>query len=200
MNFSIDNQFILDTKAEIKKFVKGDLIINEGDISPYFLFLVEGELSVFNFTEDGKEFLQHKVYKENFFGESAVLLKKPFPGNVEVSSEKATILKIKLDIFLEYVKKNPEMLIEFSKSLAEKALGRSHSLKNIVFHNPEERIFSQLCEFRKQKGNCKGKILIKLTRKELSYMTGLRTETIIRAVKKMEKKGKLEIRSGKIYF
>jgi hypothetical protein len=31
-------------------------------------------------------------------------------------------------------------------------------------------------------------------------MTGLRIETVIRAVKKMEKEGKLEIVNGKIFF
>ena len=31
-------------------------------------------------------------------------------------------------------------------------------------------------------------------------MTDLRTETIIRTIKKMERDGKLEIRNGKIYF
>ena len=34
-----------------------------------------------------QEFLQHKVKEKHFFGEPAVLLEKPFPGNVEVTSE-----------------------------------------------------------------------------------------------------------------
>ena len=69
----------------------------------FFYYLIEGELSVYNFTPEGKEFLQHKVKEKHFFGEPAVLLKKPFPGNVEVTSEFAEILKIKRENFLQYL-------------------------------------------------------------------------------------------------
>ena len=44
------------------------------------------------------------------------------------------------------------------------------------------------------------KMVIELTRKELSNMTGLRIETIIRTIKKMEKDGKLKIVNGKVFY
>jgi CRP-like cAMP-binding protein len=38
------------------------------------------------------------------------------------------------------------------------------------------------------------------TRKEMSIMTGLRIETIIRTIKKMEKETKVSIKNGKVYY
>lgn len=32
----------------------------------FFYYLIEGELSVYNFTPEGKEFLQHKVKEKHF--------------------------------------------------------------------------------------------------------------------------------------
>ena len=197
MNFEINDQFIFDTQAEIKKYSKGSLIANEGNKSLYFYYLIEGELSVYNFTPEGKEFLQHKVKEKNFFGEPAVLLEKPFPGNVEVTSDFAEILKIKRENFLQYLKNNPDWCLEFTKSIAEKSIIKSNSLKNIVFLNPEDRIIKQ---FNDYKEGTEQKMVIDLTRKELSNMTGLRIETIIRTIKKMEKKGKLEIKNGKVVY
>jgi len=197
VNFEINDQFIFDTQAEIKKYSKGSLIANEGNKSLYFYYLIEGELSVYNFTPEGKEFLQHKVKEKNFFGEPAVLLEKPFPGNVEVTSEFAEILKIKRDNFLNYLRNNPDWCIEFTKSIAEKSIIKSNSLKNIVFLNPEDRIIKQ---FNDYKEGTEQKMVIDLTRKELSNMTGLRIETIIRTIKKMEKEGKLEIKNGKVFY
>ena len=197
MNFEINDQFIFDTQAEIKKYSKGSLIANEGNKSLYFYYLIEGELSVYNFTPEGKEFLQHKVKEKNFFGEPAVLLEKPFPGNVEVTSEFAEILKIKRDNFLNYLRNNPDWCLEFTKSIAEKSIIKSNSLKNIVFLNPEDRIIKQ---FNDYKEGAEQKMVIDLTRKELSNMTGLRIETIIRTIKKMEKEGKLEIKNGKVVY
>ena len=197
MNFEINDQFIFDTQAEIKKYSKGSLIANEGNKSLYFYYLIEGELSVYNFTPEGKEFLQHKVKEKNFFGEPAVLLEKPFPGNVEVTSDFAEILKIKRENFLQYLKNNPDWCLEFTKSIAEKSIIKSNSLKNIVFLNPEDRIIKQLNDYKEGKEE---KMVIELTRKELSNMTGLRIETIIRTIKKMEKDGKLKIVNGKVFY
>lgn len=197
MIFEINPQFILDTQADIKKYSKGSIIANEGSKSLYFYYLIDGELSVYNFTPEGKEFLQHKVKEKNFFGEPAVLLEKPFPGNVEVTSEFAEILKIKRENFLQYLKNNPDWCLEFTKSIAEKSIIKSNSLKNIVFLNPEDRIIKQ---FNDYKEGAEQKMVIELTRKELSNMTGLRIETIIRTIKKMEKEGKLEIKNGKVVY
>ena len=197
MFLDITENFIKETNAEIKKHQKNSLIINEGSTSLYFYYLLEGELSVYNLTPEGKEFLQHKVRENNFFGEPAVLLEKPFPGTVEVTSEFAKILRIKRENFLQYLKNNPDWSLEFTKSIAEKSIIKSNSLKNIVFLNPEDRIIKQLNDYKEGKDE---KIIIELTRKELSNMTGLRIETIIRTIKKMEKDGKLQIINGKVFY
>jgi CRP-like cAMP-binding protein len=197
MFLDITENFIKETNAEIKKHEKNSLIINEGSTSLYFYYLLEGELSVYNLTPEGKEFLQHKVRENNFFGEPAVLLEKPFPGTVEVTSEFAKILRIKRENFLQYLKNNPDWSLEFTKSIAEKSIIKSNSLKNIVFLNPEDRIIKQLNDYKEGKDE---KIIIELTRKELSNMTGLRIETIIRTIKKMEKDGKLQIVNGKVFY
>ena len=197
MFLDITENFIKETNAEIKKYEKNILIINEGSTSLYFYYLLEGELSVYNLTPEGKEFLQHKVKENNFFGEPAVLLEKPFPGTVEVTSEFAKILRIKRENFLQYLKNNPDWSLEFTKSIAEKSIIKSNSLKNIVFLNPEDRIIKQLNDYKEGKDE---KIIIELTRKELSNMTGLRIETIIRTIKKMEKDGKLQIVNGKVFY
>lgn len=199
MPFILEEEIIDQTKAEIKRYSKGDIVVNEGDISNYFHYLKSGELSVFNFTEEGKEFLQHKVMAGNFFGEPAVLLQKPFPGNVEVSSDRAEIVKIKRENLIDFMHKNPEKMFEFTISVAEKSIRKSLSLRNIVFLNPEDRIIHQLRDYKREHGKSDEKTLINLTRKEISHMTGLRIETIIRTVKKMEKDGKLEIINGKIF-
>ena len=55
-------------------------------------------------------------------------------------------------------------------------------------------------QFNDYKEGAEQKMVIELTRKELSNMTGLRIETIIRTIKKMEKDGKLKIVNGKVFY
>lgn len=199
MNFSIDILCMQETSAEVKKRHKRDIIIREGDISKYFYYLLSGEIDVYSLTSQGKEFIQHKVSANSFFGEPAVLLEKPFPGTAEVCSESAEIVKINRENFLNYLQAFPEKCLEFMMSIAEKSLSKTNSLKNIVFLNPEERITKYLNTYL-QHHDVKGKTLIPLTRKQLSKMTGLCIETTIRTIKKMEREEKLEIKRGKIYY
>ena len=200
MEYLLDDDLLKSTKAERKIYYKGDVVLNEGDIPLCFYFLKEGELSVFNFTEKGKELLQHKVVGGHFFGEPAILLNQPIPGNVEVYSDKAHIVKMNRGLFIDYLKEHPEFLFLFAQSIAQKSVKKSLLLKQIVLLNPEERIMHQLRDIKKESGLVNEKLMIKLTRKEISHMTGLRIETVIRTIKKMEKDRKLEIVNGKIFI
>ena len=198
MVFEIDEDLIRKTDAIKKTYHKGDVIVQEGFLSPYFFYLLNGEVSVFNYTEDGKEFLQHKILENHFFGEPAVLLEQPFPGTVEVTHGSAEILKVERSRFLEYLYNHPDQMMEFCKSVSDKAVVKSKGLKNLVFLKPEERILKQLQEYKRQHQTETEPVTILLTRREISSMTGLRVETVIRAVKKMEKNGQLKIKNGKI--
>ena len=200
MEFLLDDELLKFTKAEKKIYYKGDVVLNEGDVCQFFYFLREGELSVFNFTEKGKELLQHKVKGGHFFAEPAILLEQPIPGNVEVYSEKAHIFKMGRELFIEYIKVHPEFLFQFTTSVAQKSLKKSLLLKQMVLLNPEERILHQLRDLKRESGLTNEKLMIKLTRKEISHSTGLRIETVIRTIKKMEKENKLEIVNGKIFI
>lgn len=200
MKFLLDDDLLESTNADFKKYYKGDIILNEGECSQYFHYLKEGELSVSNFTEKGKELLQHKVKSGQFFAEPAVLLNEPFPGNVEVSSAKVDIIKFKRQCLIDYLILHPEKLFQFTLSVAKKSLKKSQLLKQIVLFNPEDRILQQLENYKRENGCMEESVLIKLTRKEISQMTGLRIETVIRTIKKMEKEDKLKIVNGKIIF
>lgn len=200
MAFSIDDFLIQQAASVLKKYNKNDIVIEEGQVSDKYFYLQQGELAIFNFTEEGKEFLQHRVLAGNFFGEPAVLLGKDFPGNARVVSDKASIYIFKKADFENFMLKNPERLLDFTKSVAEKSIRKSKTLKNIVFQCPEDRIISQLKEYKREHGKEQEKIQIGLTRKEISNMTGLRIETIIRTIKKMETDGKLELKNGKIFY
>lgn len=200
MGFIIDENFYQESGAMEKVYSKGEKIINEGDNAFYFFYLLEGELTVFNYSEDGKEFIQHKILPNNFFGEPAVLLEKKFPGTVEVQSEKSTILKIENKKFISYLLNHPTQNLEFTKSIARKAIGKTNNLKNLIFLNPEDQLMQILVEFKDKNGVEGEKVMINMTRQELANLTGLRIETVIRTIKKMEREKKLTIIKGKIYF
>jgi CRP-like cAMP-binding protein len=74
-------------------------------------------------------------------------------------------------------------------------------LTEISSHDPEHRL-GTIMKYFKSKISPKQseKIIIPFTRQQLADMTGLRVETVIRTIKRMEKERKLELQGHKIKF
>ena len=74
-------------------------------------------------------------------------------------------------------------------------------LTEVSTHEPEHRL-TTIMKYLKRKIVPKGetKTIIPFTRQQLADMTGLRVETVIRTIKKMEQSGKLTLENHKIKF
>jgi CRP-like cAMP-binding protein len=86
--------------------------------------------------------------------------------------------------------------------LCQRLRYKSMVLSEISSYEPEHRIVALLKYFRTKNGrpDISGKIIIPYTRQQLADMSGLRVETVIRTVKKMEKDGKLSLDGHKIRY
>ena len=73
-------------------------------------------------------------------------------------------------------------------------------LTEVSSYDPEHRLNTLLKYFKSKlvKKDDAEKIIIPFTRQQLADMTGLRVETVIRTIKKMEKDGKLKLEGHKI--
>ena len=72
-------------------------------------------------------------------------------------------------------------------------------MKEMSIHPPEHRILTLLNHF-KDLADCPGLYEVNLTRQQISDLTGLRVETVIRAIKSLEKSKKLSIKERKVYI
>ena len=73
-------------------------------------------------------------------------------------------------------------------------------LKDIASQSPERQIFTILLQYKKEHGQIENeKLKIQLTRQEIADMTGLRVETVIRAMRHLHDKGTVRIEKGKVF-
>ena len=72
-------------------------------------------------------------------------------------------------------------------------------MKELSIHPPEHRILT-LLHHLKDSANAEGLFEVKLTRQQISDLTGLRVETVIRAIKQLEKTEKLILKQRKVYI
>jgi len=104
--------------------------------------------------------------------------------------------------FLQLLKENFDIHIKLNQVLCKRLQYKSMILTEVSSYDPEHRLYTLLKYFKSkltQKG-VEEKIMVPFTRQQLADMTGLRVETVIRTIKKMEKSNKLKLQGHKILF
>ena len=103
------------------------------------------------------------------------------------------------------LKENFDLHLKLSQVLCKRLQYKSMILTEVSSYDPEHRLTTLLQYFKSKEQRLKqsipdvrSKIIIPFTRQQLADMTGLRVETVIRTVKKMEKEGKLSLEGHKI--
>lgn len=196
----VPTDLLLNAGAQLKTYKKGTAIFSEGDAARYYFQVESGEIKMNNYNADGKEFIQGIFESGESFGEPPLLLEKTYPANAEALTD-VTIYALPVASFFELLKQHPETAIALSTRLANRLYYKSIMASEIASQEPEHRLL-KLIDFLKlhvEKCLPNDKYAVKLTRQQLADLTGLRVETVIRAIKALEKKNMLVIENRKIY-
>jgi CRP/FNR family transcriptional regulator, cyclic AMP receptor protein len=186
--------------AKLVSLKKDQMLFQEGDPAADYMQVESGTVKMFIVSNEGQEFIQGIFNAGESFGEPALIGKFPYPGSV-VAIEPSRIWKLPADYFFQMLKENFDLHLKMDQVLCQRLRYKSMVLSEISSHEPEHRILSLLKHFKsKNTPAAINKIIIPYTRQQLADMTGLRVETVIRAVKKMEKEKKLALEGHKIKF
>ncbi|MEP3389309.1 MAG: Crp/Fnr family transcriptional regulator [Reichenbachiella sp.] len=189
-------------KAGAKKihFKKGEWIFRQGDHALNYFQVVQGQVKMSNFSEQGQEFVQGMFTEGQSFGEPPLFVDVTYPASALATTD-CEVLKLGKDKFIELLLDNPKMNLEVSKNLAKRLHYKAVMATEISSYDPEHRILT-LLKYLKAEMNIDPDSLfaIALTRQQIADMTGLRVETAIRAIKKMEADNLLQIKNRKIYL
>lgn len=184
--------------AKLVHLRKDQVLCHEGDSANDYFQVESGSVKMYSVSQDGQEFIQGIFSSGESFGEPALIGKFPYPGSV-AAIEPSKIWKLPGDYFFQMLKENFELHIKMDQVLCQRLRYKSMVLSEISSYEPEHRILS-LLKYFKSKNDTGSKVLIPYTRQQLADMSGLRVETVIRTVKKMEKEKKLSLDGHKIRF
>lgn len=187
--------------AKLVSLRKDQVLFHEGDKALDYFQVEQGTVKMFIASNDGQEFIQGIFTAGESFGEPALIGNFPYPGSV-VAIEKSKVWKLPGDYFLQMLQENFDLHLKMDQVLCQRLRYKSMVLSEISSYEPEHRIMSLLKYFKTKniKPGLSGKIIVPYTRQQLADMSGLRVETVIRAVKKMEKEGKLALDGHKIKY
>lgn len=187
--------------ARLVTLRKGQILFQEGDKAQDYFQVESGTVKMFITSLDGQEFIQGIFHAGESFGEPALIGNFPYPGGV-VCIENSKVWRMPGDYFLQMLKENFDLHLKLTQVLCQRLRYKSMVLSEISSHEPEHRILTLLKYYKAKndKPGQPGQSVIPYTRQQLADMTGLRVETVIRTVKKMEKEKKIALEGHKIIF
>lgn len=197
----IDYTSLLNSGAVLKKYKRGEFLFREGSIARYYYQVYQGEIKMNNYNQEGKEYIQGIFTKEKSFGEPPLFADFKYPANAEAIID-SEVWQLPKEKFLKLLKENPGIHHKFTSTLALRLYYKAIMVSEISTQEPEHRILRILDYFKKNNDpNMKesNTYKVELTRQQLADLTGLRVETVIRSIKKLEQKGELFIKNRKVY-
>lgn len=197
----IDEGLLRKFGASEKRLVKDEILFSEGQQAQFYYQVVRGELKMNNYSSEGREFIQGIFRNGQSFGEPPLFGEFTYPANA-VAVTDTVILKLVRSKFFDLLRDNPTAHLRVTEELGKRLHYKAVIASEISQNTPEHRIL-KLLEYFKHNIHKMGpgdNYQVELTRQQIGDLCGLRVETAIRAIKKLEEQGKLSIKNRKVWL
>lgn len=195
----IDANILMAYGAAVNKYKKNTLIFRQDEMARFYYQVLEGQVKTFNLNLNSKEFVQGIFNAGDSFGEPPLFIQEPYAANA-ITTRDSIIIKLSRDTFFHILDDHPGIERAMLRMFAQKLYDKSVSARMLNNQTPEERILAFLAYYKKKKTTAPEKIQIPYTRQELANLTGLRIETVIRTLRKLNENQKVDIINHKVYF
>jgi len=194
----IKEYFLIEYGAVKKRLKKGEMLFQEGEQAVFYYQILSGVVKMNNYNDDGQETIQGLFKTGDSFGEPAILGDFPFPANA-VMVEDAHLICLEKSRFFRLLEDHVHISISLLGTLSRRLRFKAILSKEVKGFEAEHRIMT-LLEYLKKNAGKKGEYTIDMTRQTIANLTGLRVETVIRALKKLQKEKKIKIKNRKLYL
>lgn len=193
-------ELLLEAGAAEWTLSKGDWVFRQGDRARFYHQVLQGQVKMSNFNAQGQEFVQGLFSKGQSFGEPPLFADLAYPASA-IAAADCQLIKLAKDNFLRLLLNHPKINLAMCENLAKRLHYKAVMASELSSHEPEHRILT-LLQYLKNEMHSDASTLytVDLTRQQIADMTGLRVETVIRSIKKMEKNNLLSIRDRKVYI
>lgn len=187
-------KYLLSHNYQPVVYKKGEVIYEPGAQPKAVYFIKSGEVRMVTVNDDGKEFIQGIFKTNQYFGEPALMINKPYLAYTIVTRE-AEIITVDKEQFFKLLDKERSFSMEMIKTLSDRLFYKSMMLEELANEQAEHRVVTLISYLLK---NMEKDAVLDVTRQHLADMSGLRVETVIRIVKKLAAENVLKLRKGKI--
>ncbi|KQS91661.1 Crp/Fnr family transcriptional regulator [Chryseobacterium sp. Leaf394] len=195
----INEALLYEYGASELKFKPNEAIFEIDDQPRYYYQITAGKVKLNYEDENGRELIQSILTPGDSVCEMLLFTDEAYPVNA-VCLSSCTVLKLQKKSFFELLNNIPEVSFAINKFISEHLYQKFVLMQTNSSIHPRTRLIGILNYFKSfSEDKPQYSFEITLTRKQLGSITALRTETVIRTIKKLEKEGFVKILDRKIY-
>ncbi|CAH0270069.1 Crp/Fnr family transcriptional regulator [Chryseobacterium sp. Bi04] len=196
----ICENLLLSYGARMEKYNVDDYIFEEGTGAKYYLQIKTGTVKLNTFLEDGKEFVHGLPFDGHCIGESYLFTTQHYAVNA-IAVTYCEIIKISKNKILNILLEKPTLMLDLNRYTADRLHFRYMISSFLAISDPMIKL-EKLFDYLKNYFGFEEihSFLIPYTRQQIATLTGLRVETVIRNVKKMQEQNLVKLDNTKIYY
>ena len=188
-------KYLISKGFKITVYRKGDVVYSPGAIPRAVYFVKTGRVRMVTVNDEGKEFIQGIFKANEYFGEPALLLGKPYLA-FTIADQDAEIINVPKSAFLELLVQLPDFNMQLIRNMSSRLFYKSMMLEEMANEQAEHRIVTLLTYLMK---DLDPGAEVRYTRQQLAAMSGLRVETVIRIIKKISGSHGFVLLKGKLF-
>jgi len=194
----IDEEVLLGNGGEVQIYGAKESILLDGSLPKFYFQIISGIVKLNTYRDDGSEIIYSLPSEGHCFAETFLWHETPYCINAVAITE-AKIIKLPKPDFMHLINSNSSLLNNVMAYTAERMFYRYKMLDLLSTSSSAKRILGVL-HFLKNHDKVEEPFMyiVPFSRQQIADITGLRLETVVRTVKKLEQENHLCILNGKI--
>lgn len=181
--------------ASFRKLRARRVVYREGDKVDNVTYLLEGSLTVFRYSPDGRELVLDYLGRGDFIGEVPMSTGNNGYKADFKTREDCKVAEIPIDEFQKICLRHPEFLLQMTKNLAQRLLYTEDRIYDLVFLDVTSRVanaLQYLADSPTAITHPQG-MQIRITRQEIVSLVGCSREMVGRALKELTSTNKISV-------
>ena len=186
----------LATRGEVRRYRKGTLLIQEGDVGDTLFIILSGRLRAFSAGEGDREITYGSYGPGEYLGEMS-LDGGPRSASV-ITLEATSCAVVGRRTLLRFIGERPEFALELLAKVIRRARNATHSARQLALNDVYGRLRLLLGSLVQAQPDGSLRLAERLTHLEMSHRLGCSREMVSRLMKDLERGGYIRL-DGAVY-
>ncbi|MGZ0017028.1 response regulator [Yeosuana sp. AK3] len=191
-----DLKNFFDDNGKTFRFLRGDVIYEEGNNSNFIYLIRKGVVKNFKYDHDGKELTTNLYQEDELFGYTSFTQNIPYQESATAIKD-CELVGVSKQELKDIIDNNHKITLELIQLLTDNLSGARDQLLDMAYSSVNKKTATTILKFAEKLNNKSGEP-IRISRNDLASVAGIATETLIRTLSSFKKDGLIEIEARNI--